>query len=171
MAATKRQASSDPAVRKRGRYRTRARAAPPPLESSTHEARREEWVAQFEAGSNVANPHGKRTTAEALATIRGIIVDLGSRPTASLTEGDARILATALRCELSYVEALGLDRRQKRQRQVFGTPVGELPPQPPVAETLPAVSAPAEPPPPRSLEEILAETDARRALNPRGRTR
>lgn len=139
MAATKRQKAADPRVRKRGRYGTSKPAAPAPkakgrrakvasgvrapsaaptptglVEVSAEQYRG--WVEDWVSSSPVEHEGTRRTLAEALADARRVNLELGSRPTDQLTDGQSRLLLRALREVRELAKALGTDRLKKKKR-------------------------------------------------------
>jgi len=160
MAATKRQKAADPRVRKRGRYGTskpapkakgrRAKAAvvasgvrapsaaptPAGLVEVTAEQYRG-WVDDWVASSPVEHEGTRRTLAEALADARRVNLELGSRPTDQLTDGQSRLLLRALREVRELAKALGTDRLKKKKRAQQWSPGQDAAPAP-----LPPAAAP-----------------------------
>lgn len=156
MAATKRQKAADPRVRKRGRYGTSKPAAPAPkakgrakvvasgvrapsaaptppglVEVSAEQYRG--WVEDWVASSPVEHEGTRRTLAEALADARRVNLELGSRPTDQLTDGQSRLLLRALREVRELAKALGTDRLKKKKRAQQWSPGQDAAPAQPAA--------------------------------------
>jgi hypothetical protein len=115
MAATKRQRSRDPAERKRGKYKAAGVAAPPfaTVSRETWQA----WVDEYTEGSPLEHEPTRRGLAEGLATARRIVTEFAERPPMTLTDGEARLLAKALKELRDTTRALALDRIDKARRK------------------------------------------------------
>lgn len=116
MAATKRQRSRDPAERKRGKYKAGEGLAAPPSVTVSRETW-QAWVDEYTEGSPLEHEPTRRGLAEGLATARRIVTEFAERPPTRLTDGEARLLAKALKELRDTTRALALDRVDKARRK------------------------------------------------------